>query len=113
MSRLIGGNQLIFNCLVYYNGMAVTLTAMIDTGANGYAFIDRQKARELRKSIQCTRTQLVTSISTTGFDGQQRHYITHATNTHIYIDSRVEQNVPFLELELGSHDIILRRKWLV
>ena len=83
MSRLIRGNQLIFNCLVYYNGMAVALTVMIDTGANGYTFIDYQKARELRKSIQYTRTQLVTSIPTTGFDGQQRHYVTHATNAHM------------------------------
>ena len=45
-----------------------------------------------------------------GFNDNQKHQLTYMTKAHLYIDRRNESEVPFLELDIGAHDIILRRK---
>ena len=90
----------------------MTLSAIIDTGANGYAFIDKRKAAQVRFLIHNPRTDLETPIPITGFDRKKGHTIQHATYAHLFIDRRIEHRVPFLEIDMGNHDLILGRQWL-
>ena len=110
MNSLVGGKQLVFNCLVYANGRSIPLSVMVDTGANGYAFMNRKTARMARKLLNLTHTELPKPIPVTGFDDNQKHQLTHVTKAHLCIDRRNESEVPFLELDIGAHDIILGRK---
>jgi hypothetical protein len=48
-----------------------------------------------------------------GFDGQPGRLATHAIILNLGIDGRRQQGVPMLILDLGNHDLILGRKWLV
>ena len=34
------------------------------------------------------------------------------TKAHLYINRHNKSEVPFLELDIGAHNIILKRKWL-
>ena len=44
---LVGEEQFVIKCLMYFNGIAFQFNTLIDCGANGYAFIDQKKAKEL------------------------------------------------------------------
>ena len=106
----MGGKQLVFNYLVYINNRSIPLSVMVDTGANGYAFMNRKTARMARKLLNLTRTELPKPIPVTGFDDNQKHQLTHVTKAHLCINRRNESEVPFLELDIGAHNIILDRK---
>jgi hypothetical protein len=43
-----GGPAFVFGTIVYFNGLAAKVQALIDTGANGYAFINCCQAEQLR-----------------------------------------------------------------
>lgn len=51
LSKAFGGNPLAFDCIVYFNGLAVRLKALVDTGANGDAFMNRRRAERLRQTF--------------------------------------------------------------
>jgi predicted aspartyl protease len=108
-----GGPAFVFECIVYFNGLAIKLKVLIDTGANGYAFINRRRAEQLRQLFPHVERRLLphTAVATGYKDGKEED-ITHATLLHMELDGRQEYNVPFLEVSLGHHDIILGRSWL-
>ena len=85
---------------------------MVDTGANGYTFINQKTVRIAWKLLNLTRTELPKPIPVTGFDDNQKHQLTHVTKAHLCINRRNESEVPFLELDIGAHNIILGWKWL-
>jgi hypothetical protein len=49
----------------------------------------------------------------TGFDGKQSVPLTHVIILTMTTDNRIIRQMPFLVLDLGRHDIILGRMWLV
>ena len=73
MNSLVGGKQLVFNYLIYINSKSIPLSVMADTGANGYAFINRKTVRMARKLLNLTRIKLPKPIPVTGFDNNQKH----------------------------------------
>ena len=112
MNNLIGGKQLAFNCLVYANRKSISLSVMVDTGVNGYAFINKRTSSFTRKMLGCSRTKLVKLIPVTEFNENYKHHLIYITTTNLYLDRRTELEVPFLELDIGAYNIILGRKWL-
>ena len=112
LRHLVGGEQFVTKCLIYFNGIAFQLNALIDCGANGYAFIDQKKAKELQKKIYCLIKRLVQTIPVTSFNDNQAKGIQQITQANIYIDGRVITQCPFLELDINQYNIILGRRWL-
>ena len=112
VNNLIGGKQLAFNYLVYTNGKSISLSIMVDTGANGYAFINKRTSSFTRKMLGYSRTKLVEPIPVTGFNKNYKHHLTYITTTNLYLNRRTELEVSFLELDISAHNIILGRKWL-
>ena len=51
-------------------------------------------------------------IQVKGYDGRPGKPVTHYIRLHLTVDQRRQYNVPLLILDLGSHDIIIGRKWL-
>ena len=59
-----------------------------------------------------TRKDLGYSIQSKGFDGKREPVISQYILLSMWIDGRRLENLPFLIVELGAHDVILGSKWL-
>lgn len=99
------------NSQIAYNGISIPLTTLVDTGANGYLFMDTQRATELAKFFGIPTRRLDSPVATKGYDGKAGSAITHAIICHLLIDGRRFLNQPFLITNLGQHDMIIGRKW--
>lgn len=108
----MGGKHLTIACKISKNGYGVTSQALIDSGANGFVFINTLCAVDIARYLGLKAQRLPRTIAVKGYDGQSRNSASHYLRLHLTIDGRRQYNVPFLILDLGSHDIILGRKWL-
>ena len=99
-------------CTLSINGYSVQSKALADSGANGFVFINTLFTFDLAKFFRIKVQKLPSSIAVKGYDGQANNAITHVLRLHFTIDGRRQYNLPFLILDIGSHDVILGRKWL-
>jgi predicted aspartyl protease len=111
LSQLVGGPHLTIPCTLSKNGYAIQLHALADSGANGFLFLDTLCAIDIAKFLGLKAQRLPTAIHVKGYDGKTGNSITHILRLHLTIDGRRQYHVPFLILDLGSHDCIIRRKW--
>jgi predicted aspartyl protease len=98
-------------CTLSNNGYSIQLHALADSGANGFLFLDTLCAIEMAKFLGLKAQRLPATINVKGYDGKTSNSITHILRLHLTIDGRRQYNVPFLILDLGSHDCIIGRKW--
>jgi predicted aspartyl protease len=108
----MGGKHLTTACTLASNGYSVTSHALIDSGANGFVFIDTLCAADIAKYLNLKTQRLPYDVSVKGYDGKAGQPITHYIRLHLTIDGRRLYNTPLLILDLGSQDLILGRKWL-
>lgn len=99
-------------CNLPMNGYALSLQVLIDSGANGFAFIDQTTAVDWAKFLGIKAQQLPHPISGLGYNGQSGASISHILRLHLIIDGRRQLNLPFMITPLGSHQVILGLKWL-
>jgi hypothetical protein len=103
---------LTFPCSLSNNGYSILLETLADTGANGFSFIDTLCAIDIAKFLDLKAKRLPQPIKVKGYDGKTGTTgITHYLQLHLTIDGRRQYNLPLLILDLGSHDLILGRKW--
>ena len=113
LSLLLGGKHFTFPCTVSLNGFAVSTYSLIDTGANGFVFIDERFAQLLSSRLGWKIEKLpFPSLPVKGYDGKQGTRITSFLRIHLTLDGRKIYNVPFLVLPLGSHDIIIGKSFM-
>jgi hypothetical protein len=112
LSQLIGGKHFTAPCTLAYNGYGVQTSALVDSGANGLIFIDTQFATELAQFLDAKISTLTTPCPVKGFDGKPGKSATHVITLNLDIDRHRQQKIPMLILDLGSHNLILGRKWL-
>ena len=108
----MGGQHLTIACMLSTNGTSVASRALIDSGANGFIFVNTLFAIDLARSFNITTARLPSPIQVKGYDGKPGKPVTHYIRLHLTVDQRRQYNVPLLILDLGSHDIIIGRKWL-
>ena len=104
------GRHFTIPCTVSKNGYGVPLTALIDSRANGFAFISTACAIDIAKFFNLKTQPLARLITTKGFDGRQGKPVTHILTLHLSLDGQRQKDIPFLILDLGNHDIILGLK---
>jgi predicted aspartyl protease len=113
LSLLLGGKHFTFPCTISFNGFAISTYSLIDTGANGFIFLDEKFARLLSRKLGWKLEKLpFPSLPIKGYDGRRGPSITSFLRTHLTLDGRRIYNVPFLVLPLGSHDIIIGKTFL-
>ena len=112
LSQLMGGPHLTIPCTISHNGYAVKLKTLADSGANGFIFLDTSCAIDIARFLHLKAERLSQAVPVKGYDGKTGSAISHILRAHITIDGRRFYNVPFLILDLGSHDCIIGRKWL-
>jgi hypothetical protein len=108
----MGGKHFTVPCIVSQNGYGVTLTALTDTGANGFAFMNTLCAIDIAKFLNVKAKRLVRPIHIKGFDGRSGKAISHVLSLNLSIDGQRQEEIPFLILDLGTHDVILGLKWM-
>jgi hypothetical protein len=108
----MGGRHFTLPCTVSKNGFCVPLTALADSGANGFTFINTACAIDIAKFFNLKAQPLVRPIHTKGFDGRPGKPVTHILTLHLSLDGQRQENIPFLILDLGTHDLILGLKWM-
>jgi predicted aspartyl protease len=110
--QLIGGTHLTVSCTLSNNGYGVVTRALIDSGANGFVFVDTRYTVDVARFLGLKTRRLPRSVPVKGYNGTQGQPITHYMRLHLAVDKRRQYNIPLLVLDLGSHDMILGRKWL-
>lgn len=108
----MGGKHFTIPCSIAKNGFSIELSSLIDTGANGFAFVHREKAAALSRVLSVKPQRLPHSIPVQGYDGQSTAPVTEYLTLNLILDGRKILNAPFLILDLGSTDIIIGRSCL-
>jgi predicted aspartyl protease len=108
---LVGGAHLTIPCALSKNGYSVDTHPLADSGANGFVFIDSSFAINIAKFFQLKAQRLPEPIHVKGYDGQSSKSVTHVLRLHLTVDGRRLLDLPLLILDLGTHDLILGRKW--
>ena len=71
LSNLMGGSPLTVLCTLAKNGIGIDLDILVDTGANGFAFIDTTLADQLCKGLNLQLTALPRTIQVKGYDSRK------------------------------------------
>ena len=114
MQKLLGGEQDSFTLGVQVagNGVSIAINALIDTGANGYVFLNTALAIRLAQFFGVGTLPLIQDCPVRGYDGRMGEPITHAIVLGLRVDGRKLADTPMLIADLGKHDIILGKAWL-
>jgi hypothetical protein len=112
LSQLLGGEHFTVPCRLAYNGYAIQTSALADSGANGFVFIDTRFAQDLMKFLNVSSTSLPKPCAVKGYDGRPGKPVSEVLILHLEVNRHRQQKIPMLILDLGSHDLILGRKWL-
>ena len=112
LTQLIGRRQLLVDCTVGWKGKTMTFQALVDTRANAYALINQKHVRSLTKVLQMPEHGLIRPIPLRGFDGQLSKAIRQVLEVDLSLRQHVQARQYLLVAKLGSHDLILGRKWL-
>ena len=108
----MGSKHFTIPCTLAYNGYGISTTSLVDTGANGFSFIDTKFAIDAARYLGITAKPLDREIPIKGYDGKHNSYASYYLPMHLTVDGRRQESVPFIILDLGQHDIILGLKWL-
>ena len=112
LSRLMGSKHFTVPCILSYNGYGINTNTLVDTGANGFSFIDTSFAIDVMKFLNIKPQLLAQSIPIKGYDGKHKSNASHYLVVHLTIDGRCQESIPFIILDLGQHDIILGLRWM-
>jgi transposase InsO family protein len=111
LSKLVGGQPLTLPCTISKNGLGIKTRTLIDTGANGFIFIDTGIAGLAARHLDADFQKLDMPYTVKGFDGGQAKTITHYLELNLHIDRTKQAKLPMLVVKLGGHDMILGRAW--
>ena len=74
--------------------------------------MDTQRAIDIAKFLGLSARPLERPFQPKGIDGRPGKTITHTLTLHLDIEGHRQDNIPFLLLDLGTHDVILGIKWM-
>ena len=93
--------------------MKHAVSALLDTGATGYSFIDEEEAQFVCTKLGIQPLPLAKPRPLRGYDGQlAKGPITHAIYPSLDIEGHTEVTVPMLITRLGNHKVILGKPWM-
>ena len=111
MSRLIGGDVFTVPCSLVYNGIYIIhISALLDSGANGFIFLDTCYAKDIMKFLGRKATPLSRLITIKGYDSMPSKPIIHYLLLDLVINRRRLIEIPFFILDLRNYNMILGAK---
>ena len=110
---LFAPEPLVTPCTLFNNTKRNTVKALVDTGATGYAFIDKTTAHIICENLGINPIPLLRPKPIKGFDGHlATRPITHAIYPGLTVQDHSELTAPMLITPLGQYPIILGKPWL-
>jgi hypothetical protein len=110
LGKLLGGPQLTMRCSLAFNGKSLSATALLDSGANGYIFINVPFAKKLRRLIQAPTKSDFRPGAISGFSGKHEQMADILLMAHLRIQNRKVMNEWFIVLDM-KYDVIIGRRW--
>ena len=107
---MLKGDSFTFLCTISSNRLRIKTRTLIDTRANGYAFINTEFAALVTRFFNTKTQQLLILYNIRGFDSKIAQLITDYIELTLLIDRR-QIKVLMLVIRLRGQDIILGRKW--
>ena len=107
---MLKGNSFTFLCTISSNRLGIKTRTLINTRANGYAFINTEFAALATRFLNTKTQQLFTPCNIRGFNGKIAQLITDYMELTLLIDRR-QIKVLMLVVRLRGQDIILGCKW--
>jgi predicted aspartyl protease len=83
-------------CTISKNGLGIKTRTLIDTGANGYIFIDRRLAEKASQFLDVPIQTLLVSHDIRAFNGKKASLITQYIEMNLYMDGRKQSKQPML-----------------
>ncbi len=112
LNKLLGGPQFLISSTLSMNGCGTVTKSLIDTGANGFLFINCNFAIRISKALGAPIRYLPYSVPVRGFKKDIKTTASQFIRLHLTIDQRRFYNVPFVILDLGVQDVIVGIKWM-
>ena len=109
---MFGGKHFHVSSVLCSRGYGVKVNSLVDTGAQGFLFLNSSIARSLSESLQVPIQRLPFKILVKGFQDQIQTPVDRYIRLHMRIDGRTIRNCPFVIIDLGSQDCIIGVKWL-
>ena len=94
------------------NNSEIRTTALLDTGATGYSFVDPSMVRRICDELLIEPIRLSKPKAIRGFDGKRAPDVTHAIYPTMTVQDHSELTTPMLITKLGQHQIILEKPWM-
>ncbi len=110
-ARVLGGKSLRIPVLLSYNGIAVKVNALLDSGADGYLYLNRSIAPKVRAAIGAPQDQLTRAADLKGYRTDDSDKVTTVLQAHLTIDGIKLLNEPFVEADLGNNEVIIGLLW--
>jgi predicted aspartyl protease len=107
LSHLFRGPHFLISSLLHNQGIGVQLNSLVDTGAQGFLFLNTQIASSVSTALRQPIRKLPYKVQVRGFKDQITSHVTHYIRLHLNIDGRKILNCPFIILNLGSQDCII------
>ena len=108
----MGGDPFLIHTTLTMNGCGIKMRALVDTGANGYLYMNRPLAFELASSLGLKVQYLLHTVLIRGFNSSIQVKVNQYIRLHLNIDGRRVRNCPFVVLDLGQQDVIIGKKWM-
>ncbi|KAK3937555.1 hypothetical protein QBC46DRAFT_267260, partial [Diplogelasinospora grovesii] len=112
LSKCVGGRQFTIPSTIAFNGLSLTTSdTLVDTGANGYLFVNRQFADRIKRHLPVTVYDNLPKVPVGGYTGRMDQQIKEAITAHLRVQGRLMLNQTMVVLDM-KHDIILGRTFL-
>ena len=112
LSHLFRGPHFLISSLLHHQGIGIRLNSLVDTGAQGFLFLNSQIASSVSTALRQPIRKLPYPVQVRGFKDKITSNVTHYIRLHFNIDGRKILNCPFIILDLGSQDCIIGIQWL-
>jgi hypothetical protein len=106
----MGGRHFIVPCTLLKNRYRITLSALIDSRANGFVFMDTAYVNNISIFLNLKPQPLIRPIIPKGFNGHPSKAVTYMLTLYLLLDGQRQEDILFIILDLGNHDVILGLK---
>ena len=110
MLDILVRSSLTFNCWLAANELTLNVTALLNTGTEGEAFIHKRHLNFVIKQFQLYVRTAQRSVPLADYNNQNSEVIFRAFTANLMIDER-QILTHFLFCNTGRHDILIERKW--
>jgi len=107
LCQFMGGTGFRVSGSISTNQIALRVTTLADTGANGYVFCDTAKALEAIKYCGAKTKRLSSPIPVIDYAGRPGEDITHGIKLDLTLDGVMYPKTFMLITDCGSHDLLV------